>query len=262
MVKSDAHTRRDKAPRMLLAGALVAVVAFAACTHTVERVQRPPRSVALTTTGPWSSMIYLARTDRGVIVIDLGWFGAEDALRKGLERLGATREDVVAVFLTHSHRDHITGWKLLHEVPFYLAAAEVPRFLGAVSHGGPVPRIAHDVLPADRPEPGEVEIRAFSTDTAFAFGADTVRAFLVPGHTAGSVAYLFRHVLFAGDAITHMPLLGFGEAMTIYSDDVARSEASVASLRERLERFEVRQVCTAHGTCAAADSSFWRNLLR
>lgn len=40
----------------------------------------------------------------------------------------------------------------------------------------------------------------FSKDTVFVFGRDTLHAFLVAGHTAGSTAYLFRGVLFVGDA--------------------------------------------------------------
>jgi glyoxylase-like metal-dependent hydrolase (beta-lactamase superfamily II) len=61
----------------------------------------------------------------------------------------------------------------------------------------------------------------------FAVGADTVRAYVVPGHTAGSAAYLFRGVLFVGDAVTHTRAGGFAPARRGYSDD-RRAAAALA----------------------------------
>lgn len=242
------HAVRRSAAAILLAG----------CTMNMQRIQEPPASFALTTTGPWHSMIYLARTDSGVVTIDLGWLGARQELKDGLQTLGATREDVVAVFLTHSHRDHIAGWEVVREAPFYLGAAEVARFTGQKEHDGPVPDLLSDLVPAHLPAPGELDLHAITGDTAIAFGTDTVRAFPIPGHTAGSVAYLLRGVLFVGDALGHTPFRGFHTAEWLYSDDVARSRVSVDALRARLDVRELRFVCTAHAKCATPDEIFGR----
>jgi len=237
----------------------LATLLLGGCTLNLSRIQDPPRSVALTTTGTWSSMIYLARTDSGVVVIDLGWLGGEGKLRDGLRRLGAEPADVRAVFLTHSHRDHVVGWRLLRGARFVVAEGEVERLTGRSRHRGPVPRLAERLVRTDLPRPGEVEVRPFRGDTLFVLGRDTLRAFSVPGHTSGSAAYLFRGVLFMGYAVGWSPLRGFRPDKSIHSDDSRRSRASVAALRERLAPLRVEWVCTAHGKCAAHSEEFWRN---
>ena len=196
-------------------------------------------------------MIYLAQTDSGVIVIDLGWAGAGRALRRALRDVDAEPEDVGAVFLTHSHRDHIAGWKQIRGARFYLGAAERPLFEGGAEHRDPVSRAAEWMLGTEVPGPGELRVQPFSQDTTFAFGRDTLRAFLVPGHTAGSAAYLFRGILFVGDAVSHMPVRGFHGASRPYTADMLMSRASLNALWERVEPYEVRWVCTAHGKCSA-----------
>lgn len=240
---------------ILLGGAVIA-----ACTPNMHRIQDPPRAVAVTSGATWTSMTYLARTDSGVVVIDLGWMGAERALRRGLAQLGARPADVTDVFLTHSHRDHVAGWQMLRHARFRLTTPEVPRFLGDSGHGGLTPRLAEAVRESDLPERGELHTYPFTGDTAFVFGRDTLRAFVVYGHTAGSAAYLFRGVLFIGDAVSYQPVVGFHSAWRHVSDDAARARASLAALRRRVARYDPRLICTAHGKCAAPDYVWERAL--
>ena len=49
---------------------------LAACTMNMQAVREPPYSYAAATAPPWQSMVYAARTDSGVVVVDLGWYGA------------------------------------------------------------------------------------------------------------------------------------------------------------------------------------------
>lgn len=249
-----------RAFRRVLAVLLPATLA-ACALHLPPRLSDPPRSLVVTSGGPNHSMTYLARVESGVIVIDLGWWGAEDAVREGLVRLGTTPEDVVAVFLTHSHRDHIGAWRLVRRSPFHLTAAEAPLLVGHQPHGGWIPRWASRIVLPDLPDPGELEVRAFSSDTAFAFGGDTLRAYLVPGHTDGSAAYLFRGQLFAGDAVARTLVSGFRPARAGYSDDVDRARRQLASLRDRISEERVRWLCSAHAKCARVSDALWRDLL-
>jgi glyoxylase-like metal-dependent hydrolase (beta-lactamase superfamily II) len=122
--------------------------------------------------------------------------------------------------------------------------------------------MAERLVPSDRPRPDEVAVSGFSRDTAFVLGTDTLRAFLIPGHTAGSAAYLFRGVLFVGDALSWSPFTGFRPDKPVHSDDSARSRASVAALWERIPSGAVQWVCTAHAKCAAYDASFRRGARR
>ncbi|HEV2149297.1 MAG TPA: MBL fold metallo-hydrolase [Longimicrobiaceae bacterium] len=241
---------------------LLALLPLAACTLNLRQVQDPPRSLAIPTAHPWSSLVYLARTDSGVVVFDLGWTGAGRRLRRVLRQVGATPHEVRAVFLTHSHRDHVNAWREVRGARFHLTAVEAPLFVGEARHRDLPSRVAERVFGRRGPRPGEVEVRPFGADTAFAFGADTVRAFLLPGHTAGSAAYLFRSVLLVGDAIAYNHLTGFQGAKRIFTRDVQQSRASLASLFGRVRPYEVRWVCNAHGKCARPDSAFVRKVTR
>src|SRR5688572_32531296 len=106
------------------------------CTKDLQLIQDPPDAVASTTTGPWASMIYAARTDSGVIAIDLGWTGSEDVLPGLVRQLGAAPADVRFVFLTHAHRDHIAAWPLVRQARFAIATPEVPELTGTVGYKG------------------------------------------------------------------------------------------------------------------------------
>jgi glyoxylase-like metal-dependent hydrolase (beta-lactamase superfamily II) len=253
--------------RLPLVAALLLPLLLVACaltvpfTHGTDLLRSRGESV-VTTTGMWASMIYLARTDSGVVVVDLGWTRAERALERGLARLGATPADVRLVFITHSHRDHVGAWRALRGATFVLAAAETAQFTGARPHRGAATRLVDRLLPPPLPRPGELQFRTFTRDTVFVVGRDTVRAYLVPGHTAGSAAYLIRGRLFMGDALNMRPFTGFRGARPVYSDDVQRSRASVAALWDRLPPETTRVVCTAHAKCARDGAALREQALR
>ena len=232
------------------------------CTKDLQLIQDPPDAVAATTTGPWASMIYVARTDSGVIAIDLGWTGVEDVLPWSLRQLGATPADVRFVFLTHAHRDHIAGWPLVRQARFAIASDEVPAFTGERSYAGWAAKMGDELNEYPRPRPGELALMTFTSDTVFLLGRDTVFAFTIPGHTPGSTAYLFRGILFGGDAVNWRPGSGFQGARPEFSDSVAQSRESLRRLWQRLSPDRVRILCTAHGKCAVADSSLRERVLR
>lgn len=227
-----------------------ALVLNIGCTPGMERLRHPPEEVAVTTGGTWSSMIYLTRTDSGILAVDLGWMGGASRLRGALASLGATSADVRAVLITHSHRDHIAAWTQVKGATFYMSAPESTLFVGAAEHRGSMTRFVESIRRSNLPAPGELRVRTFTQDTVLVFGGDTVRAFPIPGHTAGSTAYLVHNRLFVGDAVNMLPIVGFRKARRMYSDDVDRSTASVRALWERLPVDSTRIVCTAHGKCA------------
>ncbi|MEW5914772.1 MAG: MBL fold metallo-hydrolase [Gemmatimonadota bacterium] len=239
-----------------------ALVLVLGCTRGIDVLQDPPRSVVVTTSGAWASMIYLARTDSGIIAIDLGWTGAEAALERGTRRLNGKPADIRYAFITHAHRDHIGGWSAVQRARFVLGAEEVPFFTGAAHYQGLVPSSAERLSVTERPRPDDVTVIPVARDTLFALGADTLWALPVPGHTPGSTAYLFRGVLFGGDAINYRPLTGFQGARPEMSDDPARSRASVQSLWARVDTTRMRVICTAHAKCAANSADLRRDLLK
>ena len=221
---------------------------------------RPDSSAVALTGGPGTSMVYLARTGDSVIAIDLGWWRHHGPITAALRELEASPDQVTDVFLTHSHRDHIGAWRLVRRSRFHLAESEKPLLLGSRSHDAWVPRWAERVKPSGLPAPDDIDVRAFARDTTFVFERDTLYAFVVPGHTAGSTVYLFRGTLFLGDAATYSRLGGFGSARRIYSDDADRGAANLKALWAKLPKDGVSRVCTAHAHCRAYSADLLREL--
>jgi glyoxylase-like metal-dependent hydrolase (beta-lactamase superfamily II) len=112
----------------------------------------------------------------------------------------------------------------------------------------------------ERPAPGDVSVIPINNDTMFVLGRDTLRAFTLPGHTPGSMAYVFRGTLFGGDAVNYRPLAGFQGARPEMSDDPIRSRLSLDSLWKRLDDTQARLICSAHAKCAANTAELRRSL--
>ena len=230
---------------LLLAGSTL----LAGCHRAVPPLVVPGRTAVAFSGGPNTSMIFLARTGDGILAIDLGWWGQAGAFDAALRELGATPADVRWVFLTHSHRDHIAAWPRVRHARFVLAAAEEPHLFGQAPYRAWVPRWADRLRSTRRPKPGEVATTTFASETTFALGADTLVAYTVPGHTSGSAVYLFRGVLFVGDAMTYSRRGGFQPAKRGYTDDRAAAVRNLETLWAGLPAGSVRYVCTAHGHC-------------
>ena len=248
--------------RMRFLKGLLALGCLAGCHRPVAHLKVPQQSAVALTGGTTTSMIYVARTSEGVVAIDLGWTGYRRPLRRALEDVGVMSGDVRWVFVTHAHRDHISAWRAFRSAQFYLAEAEVPLFVGKKRSKGWVPRIADWLKPPERPRAGEVALHSFASDTTFVFGGDTLRAYLVTGHTAGSAAYLFRGVLFAGDAVSWSTVGEFAPAKIQYSDNHRAAARNLARLWPRLPANGVRYVCTAHARCALFTPQFLEDVSR
>ena len=107
----------------------------------------------------------------------------------------------------------------------------------------------------------QARVRELHGDTALVFGRDTVRAFALPGHTVGTVAWLLGDVLLVGDGASHAPTTGrLSPARRGFSDDARAARRSLVRLRIAVAPFRVRAICTAHARCAPADSVTWRRL--
>ena len=241
---------------------ILAVMVTVGCRRAVDPLIVPHRSAVVLTGGSNTSMMYLARTTEGLLAIDLGWWREPAVLERSLRSLGATASDIQWVFLTHSHRDHIAAWPEVRHARVFVGASEEPLLVGDATHRGRLARWAERMKPSRLPRRGELRITTFAQDTTIIIGADTLRAFVLPGHTPGSAVYLFRGVLFLGDAVTHSRLGGFAPAKPRYSDDPRAAAANLARLWPRLPAGEVRYACTAHAHCAAFSARFLDDVAR
>ena len=162
--------------------------------------------------GPVTIGAYLfALKDGGFGLIDATMDPEATAIRAALTRVGATSEDVHAVFLTHSHGDHATGARSFPNADVYVLDADVD---GVESRGIAVTRGLAD---GERME----------------VSGTPVEVFALPGHTPGSSAYLVHGVLFLGDSAAAAQD-GSIVSNFLLSDDSEQNERSLRALAERL----------------------------
>lgn len=165
--------------------------------------------------------------------------------------LAAQKEPVKGVFLTHLHLDHVTG---MRDVPNDALVFTGPgegderSFLNAFVRGP-----TDDALEGK----GPLHTWRFTTDRGGAFegvvdvfGDGSVWALYVPGHTAGSTAYLARTsrgaVLLTGDACHTAWGWEHGVEPGSFSSDRPRSAESLARLRAFVARHPGIDVRVGH----------------
>ncbi len=127
---------------------------------------------------------------RAAVLVDPG----EEAARF-LARLEAGRYRLQAIWLTHAHLDHIQGVAAVKRatgVPIHLHPADRPLYDAAPEQG------AWLGLPAAQPPPPDAEL---SDRAALAVGSCTFEVRHVPGHSAGSVAFVGDGLAVVGDAV-------------------------------------------------------------
>jgi glyoxylase-like metal-dependent hydrolase (beta-lactamase superfamily II) len=121
--------------------------------------------------------LFIIKDSSQYIVIDCG--NNPVIVSEQMEKLGINCNDVVAVFLTHTDGDHVGALSLFDKAKLYMSKEEVQMINGTKSKllwiGLYIPRTDY-ILLEDR------EI--------VQIGNLKFEAFLVPGHTSGSTAYL------------------------------------------------------------------------
>jgi glyoxylase-like metal-dependent hydrolase (beta-lactamase superfamily II) len=100
---------------------------------------------------------------------------------------------------------------------------------GRVAAKGPLPRM----MGAD-PSKGRAVTNPLADGVPVTIGSAQVIGFLVPGHTAGSAAYLSNGVLFFGDAAGGQSDGQLRAAPWLFSDDQAQCKRSLEALGRRL----------------------------
>jgi glyoxylase-like metal-dependent hydrolase (beta-lactamase superfamily II) len=189
--------------------------------------------------------VYAARVGSKVILFDTGADPDGRPVDQALQGLGASRNDVSDVFLTHAHPDHAAGAAAFGNAKIHLGAGDVPMAEKKVEPGTLVPKLAGKVLAAPAVSVNAPIAGAATIDLG---DGKTVKAFPMAGHTPGSYAFLYDGVLFAGDAMVYKQGR-LDRSPKMLDHDSEQGKSAIKGLKTALADTEVESVCTGHGGC-------------
>ena len=189
----------------------------------------------------------VSSADEGVLLVDAGMDTAAEAILAELDRRGLGVDAVRGVLLTHGHGDHLGGLARFPAAEVVALEAEVPLIEGRVAPASPLGR----VMPVA--ETGITVTRPVADGDTVTIGGVDIRVYAVPGHTAGSAAYLIDGVLFLGDSGQIARDGTIRPAPWLVTDDRTTNRASLAALARRLvaEGAAVAAIVPAHSGPAA-----------
>jgi len=128
---------------------------------------------------------FLLDVGDGYIAIDVGANSLQT--ENELQKLGISADDIIAVFITHSHYDHIGALHLFDNVPLYTGNTE---FQYATSSRFSPTTFEIPDMPHNKMTDGEI----------IKLNDITIQCIYTPGHTSDSVSFLVDgKYLFVGD---------------------------------------------------------------
>lgn len=185
--------------------------------------------------------------DRQVALVDTGQDASGEVIKRELTRRKLQPESVAAILVTHGHPDHIGALGQFSKAEIMALEVEVPLVEGRAGAKGPVPRL----FPVN---PTGVKVgRVLHDGDVVMLDTLPVRVYAVPGHTAGSAAYLVNGALFIGDSADIASDGRMQGSPWIFSDSQADNRASLVRLEQRLvsDGANVRVIIPSHSGTAS-----------
>lgn len=180
--------------------------------------------------------------NRQVVLIDAGNDQSGTAALAELARRGVGPEAVSTIFLTHGHPDHTGAVHLFPNAQVMALEPDVALVEGRAGSKGPATRL-FPVSPT-----GITVNRALHGGDVVTVGSTRIRVYAVPGHTAGSAAYLVNGVLLIGDAADVKSDGSLQGAPWIFTDSQPEDRASLVRLEQQLvaDGADVKAIVPAH----------------
>jgi glyoxylase-like metal-dependent hydrolase (beta-lactamase superfamily II) len=211
---------------------------------------------------------YLVEEQDGLTLVDAGLPAHYEQLTEVLRRLGRTVGDVHTILITHSHPDHVgvaervraeSGARLFAHAADAVALAAprkaftlsrpersmIPYLLRRPSAmSGPLHLVTHGAFRA----PGIEKVESLRPGVPLdAPGAPIPVA--VPGHTPGSVAYLFprKGIAFTGDALVTRDALMPGAGPRLLARGFTHDSAEALASLDALASHDLPLMLPGHG---------------
>jgi glyoxylase-like metal-dependent hydrolase (beta-lactamase superfamily II) len=228
-----------------LAAAAVGIAIVTAFPAAREPVAISPGLYAVEEGRVWA---YGARARDRVILFDTASDPDGRSLDRLLSAMGSGRDRVAHIFLTHGHSNHVAGAAGFRGARVWGGEADGDLFGG---RRRPM-ELVQLVQSWFRPQPAIAVSDPLEGRTAIDVGGAEVLAIPVPGHTAGSFAYLYGRTLFVGDVL-HVEDGRFVHTTRFVGRDEEGTRRSLQALLEATRTLEFDRVCTGHGGCTPAE---------
>jgi glyoxylase-like metal-dependent hydrolase (beta-lactamase superfamily II) len=190
----------------------------------------------------YTSAYLLPQGNGEFALIDCGNDVEAKAIKAALEKQGLGFAAIKNIFITHAHPDHTGGCKQFPNATIYVGEGDKALVEGLEPGKGMIPKMAgiqkHLIITNEKlVKEGDV-IEA---------GELKVRVFIVPGHTAGSAAFLANGSLFVGDSLS---IETDGDkiraAPSVFSDDSEQNVREIKRLAKAISAEEVKAIVPAH----------------
>src|SRR4051812_496472 len=176
------------------------------------------------------SYAWIVKTPHGAFLVDAGPDAKAEELLAELKVQGVAPEAVHTILLTHGHEDHFAGASVFPKAKVIAGPGDASLVREERStQPGPVLFLMHTFGEPRPPVPAQIE--ELKGDATLDLDGVSVKAFSIPGHTKGSMAYLVGDVLFTGDSLMARPDGSLDLGPRMFCEDVEQNRASIAKLR-------------------------------
>jgi len=184
------------------------------------------------------SYAWIVRTPHGAVLVDAGLDASGAAILAELKSAGVQPQQVLAVLITHGHPDHYAAATLFPKAEVLGGADDIPMMHGDGRHYSTFGRVMSALMPLPK---GPDAVTPLRGGEQLEFEGARFAVIATPGHSPGSVVYLYKDVLFTGDS-----LMRKGDGVTIapslFSEDSAENRRSLI----RLERLSFDKIADGH----------------
>jgi len=231
---------KSKIVRVLLVLLLVIVIGMAWLFSQMPKTG--PARIPLTSNAvgirAGNSYAWIIKTANGAMLIDSGMDSQAKAIIAELQNMNLTPDDVHTILLTHGHGDHWKGCLAFPKAKIMVEKQDIALIRGERKPKGMMPAFFDKVIPKKQPPAVLQELPDAGTVT---IDGETFTIISLPGHTSGSVAFLWNDVLFSGDAFMGTRA-GADAAPAMFSDDYDLNRESL----KKLQPIQFKQAADGH----------------
>lgn len=184
--------------------------------------------------------IWVVPTSSGVVLIDAGGDAKAPELLAELKRRGKGPDDVKAILLTHGHFDHWPGSAAFPKATVYVHPAEISTMRGEKK---PTHFLVRLMVAFRKAQPLPRAMASLVGGENLKIDGESFQVVRIPGHTEGSLMYLWKGVLFTGDSVQDDKKGGLTMPPAMFSDELALLERE---LKKTLPTLKFQTLATSH----------------